>query len=433
MCKGLTRLAEHFGTMRVVYPMYKAVQVFYIVPIFYLYFLFQPTPLGDLFYGNSLSDKIVLAAVSAWIVGMVCKTIYYIRKYREFLWVKRKNVPIKDQMPFERFMWCLYPYRECWNRTRFCTNFLLQSPCVMGTVFPIVVLPERDYTDEEMQTIMMHEGTHIVKQDNAWKQVALVISVINWFNPFLSKCIREMDDWSELECDIDVCNKFFHGHAKQYYQVLLDTRTKGSSFIPPFVSQASREDSLRRRILRMKKWKRHGDKKITCIMLIAVLTLGSIIPAFAANNKIVDAQQKLYTETRELDLDQKNVNSDVEYVIPADEVDEEKWADAIVEEDGIDTLSVQKYFNWKIPPLTFARSSGFTKSAGSTIDVSCYIYSDAILHRVGIRQPDGSMLYVYGRNQVSHTFKCKTKGTYYVFVENMSSSTTLKASGYYVK
>ena len=39
-----------------------------------------------------------------------------------------------------------------------------------------------------------------------------------------------------------------------------------------------------------------------------------------------------------------------EYVIPAEQVDEEKWDNAIVYDDALlEPLSVQKNFDWKIP------------------------------------------------------------------------------------
>ena len=51
-----------------------------------------------------------------------------------------------------------------------------------------------------------------------------------------------------------------------------------------------------------------------------------------------------------------------EYVIPADQVDEEKWNNAIVYDDALlEPLSVQKNFDWKIPGNRFVRSGAFIK------------------------------------------------------------------------
>ena len=119
-------------------------------------------------------------------------------------------------------------------------------------------------------------------------------------------------------------------------------------------------------------------------------------------------------------------------LIPADQVDEEKWDNAIVYDDALlEPLSIQRNFDWKIPGNNFARSIGFIKKAGSTIVVSCYVYDDRY-HHVGIRRPDGSMLYVNGMHQVTKTFNCETTGTYYVYVENMRSK-QIRAAGYFIR
>lgn len=155
-------------------------------------------------------------------------------------------------------------------------------------------------------------------------------------------------------------------------------------------------------------------KKIWVSLLAAVLVIASSVTAYAATPES-DSSEELE-----------------EYVIPADEVDWDKWERAIVYEDeGIEPLTVQKNFDWTVPVGTFVRSTAFLKSKGSTIVVSCYVYS-SINHHVGISRPDGSMLYVNGKGQVTKTFDCEKTGSYYVYVENMGS-TEVRAVGYYVR
>ena len=183
----------------------------------------------------------------------------------------------------------------------------------------------------------------------------------------------------------------------------------------------------------MIKWKKNGRKALASVLLTAVLVAGSSVTALAAGVGVTETQDKVYVETRYTETDSENEMDDLEeFEIPADEVDEEKWANAVVyDEEGIEPMTVQKYFDWNIPGNRFARSTAFIKRAGTTIDVACYIYSSSY-HRVGIRRPDGSQLYVNAKGNMAHTFNCVKYGTYYVFVENMGSS-DLRASGYYVR
>ena len=183
----------------------------------------------------------------------------------------------------------------------------------------------------------------------------------------------------------------------------------------------------------MKKWKDSRSKRFVSAILMATLIMGSSVTAFAASSQVADQQDNVYCETREVDVKDVYTDSNLEVVeIPADQVDEDKWENAIVyDESLLEPLAVQKNFSWTVPAERFARSAGFIKKAGSTIVVSCYVYDDRY-HHVGIRRPDGSMLYVNGMHQVTKTFNCETTGTYYVYVENMRSN-QIRAAGYFIR
>ena len=245
--------------------------------------------------------------------------------------------------------------------------------------------------------------------------------------------LDDLDTWSDVACDIHVCKKYFNGKAKIYFNLLLKASESGQTILPPFVSQLNNEESLRRRVEYMIKWQKSGKRTCLSVALALALVVGSSVTAFASSAQVAASQNDLYRETREIEASPQN-NNDVGseiHVIPADQVDEEKWNNAIVMEESVDPLSVQKNFDWYIPGNNFVRSTGFIKKAGTSVSISCYIYSDRY-HRYGIRRPDGSMLYMSGMHNVAGTFPCEKTGTYYVFVENMLS-TELHAAGYYVR
>lgn len=443
LCKLLTLLAKKCNAIRIIYPLHRLVLLFFVVPFGYLYIrcrtmmqcgygLEIQIMLGDCFFGNTLFYRILEVSLFIWVIGMIWFAGYYANKWKHYRWICRNNLPIRGNN-YREILQRLYPGRN-WNRIKFCTNFTIKSPCVMGGFHQKIVLPEITYTDEDMQIILMHEGMHIVRRDNLAKKIALGIILINWFNPILHLYLEDFDTWSDIACDIHVCKKYFNGKAKNYFNLLLKASESGRTILPPFVSQLNNEESLKRRVEYMIKWQKSGKRACLSMALVLTLIAGSSVTAFASSTHIAEGQNNLYCKTRETELLQKD-NSDVEseiHMIPADQVDEEKWNNAIVmEEESIEPLSVQKNFNWYIPGHNFVRSTGFIKKAGTSISISCYIYSDRY-HRYGIRRPDGSMLYMSGMRNVAGTFPCEKTGTYYVFVENMLS-TELHAAGYYVK
>ena len=442
LCKLLTRIAEKAGAIRVIYPMYRLVMIFYTIPFGWIYIyikcnrVYGSYGIGDSFFGTPIIFWIIQIALIVWLIGMVCVIVRKLKdSYEER---KAHELKMKNNMPFRAdeyraMLSRMYPHRN-WKRTQFCTNFLTRSPVVVGKFSPVIIIPERKYSEFQIQVILMHEGMHIVRLDNLAKQISSVLIYINWFNPYLKSYTKEPDEWADIACDISVCKRFLGGNSKEYYIALMAAKTSGHSVVNPFVSHLNKSnESIKRRMMYMKKWKDSRSKRFVSAILMATLIMGSSVTAFAASSQVAGTQNDVYRETCESEQNASDFESSTEiHMIPADQVDEEKWNEAVVyEEDLLEPLTVQKNFTWTVPADNFARSAGFIKQKGGQIVVSCYLYSE-LNHRVGIRRPDGSQLYVIGTHQVTATFPCEKTGTYYVYVENMGR-VDIKASGYYIR
>lgn len=407
LCKLLALVAKKYNAIRIIYPLYRLVLLFYIVPLGYLYmkcknyFWYGANTIGDGFLGNQVIYEVMQCCLLIWFSGMFFVSLHYMKK---------------------------------WKKVRFCTNYTIDSPCVMGIFHHMIAFKALNYPMKDIELVLMHEGTHIVRRDNLGKKLALLIVLVNWFNPILRLYLDDLDAWSDISCDIHVCSHFLGGHARKYFDLLLrfSQEENRSEQLPAFVSQLNSEQSLGKRVEYMIRWQKAGKKTGVSVILALALVIGSSVTAFASSTQVVEQQNDMYRETRVQEADISDADDLEEYVIPADQVDEEKWNNAIVYDDELlDPLSVQKNFDWKVPGNNFARSGAFIKKAGSTIVVSCYVYDDRY-HHVGIRRPDGSMLYVNGMHQVTKTFNCETTGTYYVYVENMRSK-QIRAAGYFIK
>lgn len=442
LCKLLTRIAEKAGAIRVIYPMYRLVMIFYTIPFGWIYIyikcnrVYGSYGIGDSFFGTPIIFWIIQIALIVWLIGMVCVIVRKLKdSYEER---KAHELKMKNNMPFRAdeyraMLSRMYPHRN-WKRTQFCTNFLTRSPVVVGKFSPVIIIPERKYSEFQIQVILMHEGMHIVRLDNLAKQISSVLIYINWFNPYLKSYTKELDEWADIACDISVCKRFLGGNSKEYYIALMAAKTSGHSVVNPFASHLNKSnESIKRRMMYMKKWKDSRSKRFVSAILMATLIMGSSVTAFAASSQVAGTQNDVYRETCESEQNASDFESSTEiHMIPADQVDEEKWNEAVVyEEDLLEPLTVQKNFTWTVPADNFARSAGFIKQKGGQIVVSCYLYSE-LNHRVGIRRPDGSQLYVIGTHQVTATFPCEKTGTYYVYVENMGR-VDIKASGYYIR
>ncbi len=86
-----------------------------------------------------------------------------------------------------------------------------------------VVLPERDYTPEELSLIFRHELVHIGREDS-WNKFFLVFcSAMCWFNPLMWMAVRRSSEDLELSCDETVLLDSGHEDKRRYAELLLKT------------------------------------------------------------------------------------------------------------------------------------------------------------------------------------------------------------------
>lgn len=54
----------------------------------------------------------------------------------------------------------------------------IDSPCVMGIFHHMIAFKSLNYPMKDIELVLMHEGTHIVRRDNLGKKLALLIVLV---------------------------------------------------------------------------------------------------------------------------------------------------------------------------------------------------------------------------------------------------------------
>ncbi len=62
-------------------------------------------------------------------------------------------------------------------------NPLARTPMLMGLFRPVIVLPDRAYSSEELICVLEHELTHYKRLDIPLKWLSLLVCCAHWFNP----------------------------------------------------------------------------------------------------------------------------------------------------------------------------------------------------------------------------------------------------------
>ena len=225
LCKLLALVAKKYNAIRIIYPLYRLVLLFYIVPLGYIYIRckcfvrFGANTLGDGFLGNQVIYEVMQCCLLIWFSGMLCVGLHYLKKWKKYRWICRKNIPFHGE-EYRAVLQKLYPGKN-WKKVRFCTNYTIDSPCVMGVFHHVIVFKALNYPMKDIELVLMHEGTHIVRRDNLGKKLALLIVLVNWFNPILRLYLDDLDAWGDISCDIHVCSHFLGGHARKYFDLAI--------------------------------------------------------------------------------------------------------------------------------------------------------------------------------------------------------------------
>lgn len=90
LCKLLALVAKKYNAIRIIYPLYRLVLLFYIVPLGYIYIRckcfvrFGANTLGDGFLGNQVIYEVMQCCLLIWFSGMLCVGLHYLKKWKKY-------------------------------------------------------------------------------------------------------------------------------------------------------------------------------------------------------------------------------------------------------------------------------------------------------------------------------------------------------------
>ena len=149
------------------------------------------------------------------------------------------------------------------------------TPMLIGLFRPVIVLPNRDYTDAQLQSIILHELTHMRRWDIAVKWASLLACAVHWFNPLVWVARREIDRNCELSCDEAVIRNMDISAKQNYGNTLIDVATDTKIPLPVLSTTMCEEKrALKERlgaIMKSKKYTRLAVLATMLILLVAVL------------------------------------------------------------------------------------------------------------------------------------------------------------------
>ena len=209
---------------------------------------------------------LVYVLLAVWAVGAVGVMVWKIGSHLAFRRRILKNaVPVTDRQTLH--VWEI-ELERAWIRK--CKWKLVRSDAVT-TPLSIglynrttrIVLPMREYTQEELSLILRHEIIHISRGDPEAKFFLTFCTAMCWFNPLMWAAMRKSADDFELSCDESVLLDEPQPVRRQYAELLLQTAGDERGFTTCLSATA---DALRYRLKAVMK----PEKKRTGAILIGL-------------------------------------------------------------------------------------------------------------------------------------------------------------------
>lgn len=136
------------------------------------------------------------------------------------------------------------------------TSKQLNSPLIFGLFRPVIIIPDKDFSESELEMILKHELTHY-KHGDLWISLAASLAVCaHWFNPAVYFMGKSITDVREMFCDETVLKGLNSADKKAYGRLILSVIEKElNSRLAYTTSMAAAGDSIQKRLRKIVEFK----------------------------------------------------------------------------------------------------------------------------------------------------------------------------------
>jgi beta-lactamase regulating signal transducer with metallopeptidase domain len=206
---------------------------------------------------------IVDVASAIYPIGVVAVFLYHLFAYAFFLRKTHRNSVRTDV--------------DCKIPVYF--NTKATTPMLVGLFSPKIILPEREYSDAQLQAVLLHELTHLRRKDVLVKWLSVLACAVHWFNPIVWLVRREIDRACELSCDEAVIAKLDASGRQTYGDTLIYVAADHKPSTALAMSESGRNLKERLGAIMKSKKRTRISVIISAVLLIGVagaaVTLGT--------------------------------------------------------------------------------------------------------------------------------------------------------------
>lgn len=417
------------------YRLMKLLLMFYLVPVFMLVLVAVkiktegiPIPLeGEDFMHGYLELKLLTLSrmhrysllyinlCIVWVAGCVISLGLSIVWGHICIWkIRRNSSEVKDTELSLLFDSLLDDKKLIGKIKLFRCSWII-SPFTSGILYPVIILPDIEFTMKEWEMLLRHELTHLKSRDVFYKQLMVLVRTVHWFNPLIWLFARELFETCEMACDENVIGDAKKEEKHFYAELLLMLleRTAESHENVMLAGFSDSERSLKRRLSNFMRRKNGSKKKkILLAILSAAIMVACPIVSYASATGVLRIQDKTAKIVFSNSQEERQADEHIEYT-----------GNTVMEADDYYLIKLNSKGDNKID-ITIQPGDRFWIDAtlnSSSIYVSLTADSSSDSFRVGYTS-ESAMKYVSStKGAINHTFSI-TPGEYSIYIENRSKN-----------
>ncbi len=161
-----------------------------------------------------LAFIIWLAGAAVHLINAAAHQIDFNRK------IRRISKPASETA--EKIVYEICDKFMIWTDIKVLTIDGINSAMAVGIFKPIILIPDRKYSNEELRLIIKHEIVHFKHRDLIVAALSQIAASIHWFNPLVRIFIRSLERECELYCDETVMRDEDEAARMIYCRSILD-------------------------------------------------------------------------------------------------------------------------------------------------------------------------------------------------------------------
>lgn len=219
---------------------------------------------------EGISAGISDIVLAVWMIGAVSFFTVNLLRYLMFRrGLKPYMIPVEKELG-------VIDNSKRFRRLRLYRCEKVSTPMLMGLIKPTVLIPDIDYSEDELKMVIEHEAEHFRRRDILYKFILAAVNAMYFFDPLVYLMVRDANDNIEYVCDENICVDRGEDYRTRYSLMLLNAmRGKRPGMLITGLSSAGRAQKRRFRNIKLIDRKKSAEAVgagwiITILLALAV-------------------------------------------------------------------------------------------------------------------------------------------------------------------